>query len=147
MYPIQYWAAGSSKRTEAGSRDGIGRPRGWASAIFNTDETRSRRSVMSKTAAKYHIREMRRAAWADVESPLIMAEIAALLLSIRNVKERDFKRYRSGEVAATAVTTPRQNVTDVSLKQSMSPAAAVLLSRAINPAAGREECGPDAPAK
>ena len=147
MYPRQYWVAGISKRKDAGVGKGSGRPRERASSIFNTDETRSRRSVMSKTAAKYQIREMRRAAWADVESPLIMAESAALLLPIRNVKERDFKRYRSGEVAATAVTIPRENVTDVSLKLSMSPAAAVLLSRDTNPAAGREECGPDAPAK
>ena len=70
-----------------------------------------------------------------------MTESAALL-SIYNVKGRDFKRYRIGEVAATAANLSRPNVTDVSLKQSMSPDAVVLLSRPTKHAAGREECEP-----
>ena len=83
---------------------------------------------------------MLRAAWFDVDPPLIMAASAALL-SIYNVKESDLKRYRRVEIAATAVNSSRPKMTDVSSKQSISPTVAVLVIRATNPAVGREECG------
>ena len=91
-------------------------------------------------AAKYHIKEMRRAACDEVEAPLIMAESAALL-SMYTVIERDFKLYLRVEIVATAVNNSRPKITEAPLKQSMSSAVAVLVSKATRAAVWREECG------